>query len=977
MTYYLIKVPGLNRNFRYQFEATDTISDLCSFIQEQLGTKSKFNVIMYGSSLQKTQSKLIDIAPEDSCFTLNPISSDPEYRFKYYLQDDIPDDKYCVFTTESLQSMIKGKLVDIDENQNVKKVEQKIRDEFGIDENLQIHLFLPGGCPFFSGTINDIKKVDELRNFRRHLYVIITNKIPKDVLNQEIINACDASSDEKKLLLSPCFESSISSLCTIASLLGYINQNGEDSDSLVYSLSRFFPFAPFVCALHQLQSRNLSCGRTIMQITAPLFTIMRDSLKDLSIEDSELLSFAPKFFTYLINFDIKGDMSCTTYTPPFLEISTEGYLKEIFETNHLKDQVVTFWDPDFRGIDWVYFEYLNPTKEKIDEACENISSLNIILPMDLRKIRRSTLFRGDKGPWLFLNGTYGKQKGGEDNIDIINPLEGKIMSVDPEDFASKIVLNADGSSSFDIVDPKQISQITYFIIDKSDSMFEEYKGTTRFLAAKQFLISFLDAAYTSLNFSLFGLIPFDNKYNIVCDLTILSPNFRDELEKVKSGGSTHIFKTMQAAAEKLVEVQDRYPNAVKRLIVLTDGMDNHADYTYVNYEGVEKRYFNLDISTVSNYLIDNKIRVDCMYVSDEVDARLYKLAKMTGGCAFYPSSIYEGLKIFSEEPFYNVLIRDFKPFSTERLNHDQIQSTPMPSPDDWDKTTPSKPSEIASLSNKNTLVSPKYIAIQNEGKILPARRKGRLLKELRNLAGIDCEKEGIRVYTFKDQIDKWRVLIRGPDGSLYKNRWFYLTIEFPANYPNVPPTIRFVHPPFHVNIGDNGFICMSNLDKNYMASDTVHDLLTMIIGLLMCPNNADPLDQTRIDMIKKGNEELFKQKVEEYNNKNSKLNPDEWIDGWNIENDPDADNVDFKLYAEADPQFKCNLTGKIMKEPVLASSGVYFERNALIQYIRNNKKAKCPITGKEFKNSDLNLPVDNNLKVKINKWYEEHGKKLD
>ena len=618
----------------------------------------------------------------------------------------------------------------------------------------------------------------------------------------------------------------------------------------------------------------------------------------------------------------------------------------------------------------LFFEYQKPTKEQIDEACENINSLHITLPMDLLKIRRSALFHGEKGPWLFLNGTYGKQSGTQDNIDIIDPLKGVIESVDPESFAERLSSFSGSSGPISLVDPKQISQIVYVLFDRSASMFEEYQGTTRYDAAKQYLISFLDAAYTSLNFSLFGLIPFDHRYSIVCDLTILSPKFREELDKIKEGGSTHIFKTMKAAAEKLVEVQDKYPNAVKRLIVLTDGKDNHADITY---EG--ERYKKLDIAEVAKYLVDNKIHVDCMYVSDEVDARLYKVAKITGGCAFYPSSIQEGLNIFSEEPFYNVLIRDFKPFSTENFTHDQIQFTPMPNRDEWDKTTPSRPSEIASPQNKNALVSPKYIAAQNKGVILPARRKGRLLKELRNLAGTDLEKEGIRVFSFKDQIDKWRVLIKGPDGSLYKDRWFYLIVEFPANYPNAPPTFRFVHPPFHVNIGDNGFICMSNLDKDYRSSDTVHDLLGMIISLLMCPNKNDPLDQTRIDMIKKGNEAQFQQKVDEYNNKNSKANPDDWTTDWNIENDPDTDDADFKMYADADKLFKCNLTGNIMKEPVLASTGVYFERSALVQYIRNNKDAKCPITGRSFTNADLNLPVDNNLKVRINKWFEDHGKK--
>lgn len=976
MTYYIIKVPGLDHNFRYQFECNETVSDLCTLMQEQMGTKSNFNVIIYGSSLQRTNSKLIDVAPEDSCFTLKPTIPDPKFQFDYYPYKDIPDDKYRVYSTISLKSMIEGDIMDIDENSNVDELTSFIQNKLKIDPYQQIHLFLPGGCPFLSGSINDFKKIDTSRRFRRHLYAIITNEISEDSLNQEIDNVCDASTKEKKLLLSPCEDnSSICSLCTIASLLGYINQNGEDVEFLVYAFSRFFPFAPLICALYQLQSRNTACGRTIIQITAPLFTILRESLKNFGIPNSELLAFTPRFFAYLINFNINGNTPCTVYIPPFMLINTEAYLNDIFQKNHLKDQNVTFWDPDFRGIDWLFFKYQNPTKDQITESCNNIHSLDIIPPMDLRKIRRSALFQGINGPWLFINGTYGKQKDVQDNLDIINPEKGKIDSVSPEEIAKTISLVAHSSTPIDIVDPKKVNQLVFILLDKSTSMFNEYKGTTLFGAAKQYLISFLDAAYTSLNFSFFGLIPFDHKYDIVCDLTILTPTFREELEKIKVGGSTHIFKTMKAAAEQLVERQKKYPNAVKRLIVLTDGKDNHADYCS-SYNG--QRYFNLNLGEVANYLIENEIRVDCMYVSDEIDSRLYKMAKITGGCAFYPSSIEEGLDIFSEEPFYNVLIRDFKPFSTEKFTHEMIQNTPAPSHDDWDKHSPSKPAEIASISNKNPLVTPNYYVItKNESN--PPRRKGRILKELRTLAGSDCEKEGIKVFTFKDQIDKWRALIKGPDGSLYKDRWFYLTIEFPAQYPNVAPSIRFVNPPYHVNISDNGFICLTNLDVNYRSDDTIHDLLMAVIGLLLCPNNNDPIDHKRLEMLKKENADKFKQKVDEYNRNNSKNNPDDWTKGWNIEKDPESDKnpEDFKKYSDPDRLFKCNLTGKIMKEPVKASSGVYFERSALIQHIRNNKQARCPVTGRLFQDTDLNLPVDNNLKVKINQWFEEHGKRKD
>lgn len=975
MTFYKIKVIGIDRCFQFQFEPNQTVDDLCKFMQDLLGTSSNFEVLIYGSSIKKTFSKLIDIAPEYSCLTLRPPEPNPQYQHELVYYKDTKDDEYIVFSNITVKTMIEGEIMKIDENKNVKQLKLEIREKFinkySIDRNQKINLFLPSGCQFLSGTINDFKNSDTTRIFRRHLYVIVTDDIMEEDLEEEIINTCDASTDEKKSLLSPCYKnSSIKGLCTMASILGYINQNGEDSDYIVTSFSRFFPFAPLICALHQLQTRNTVRGLTIIQITAPIFTILRDFFSQ-TIEDANLLEYTPQLLTYFINLDINGTIPCTIYIEPFMKVSTEAYLNHIKEKNKIKGKMIaTLWDPDFRGIDWIFYKYTKPTKEDIDTACENVHSLSIIPPIDLRKIRRSALFQGVNGPWLFLNGTYGKKKEEQDNFDIVNPEKGITESINPEELAKEIFSKVRGSMTIDIVDPKKVSQIVYILLDKSSSMFEEYNGTTRFEAAKQYLISFLDAAYTSLNFSLFGLIAFDQNYTIACDLTILTPQFRDELEKIKEGGSTAIFKTMQAAAEELVEAHKKYCNAIKRIIVLTDGFDNHADYTW---EG--QRYFHYDISKVAQFLIDNQIRVDCLYVFDEADARLFKITKMTGGCAFYPSSIEEGLNIFAEEPFYNVLIRDFKPFSTERLNHDKIQNTPAPRPDQWDKHAPSKAAEIAQVNNKNALVSPIYITVMNKGR-KPPRRKARILKEIRILSAVRSEEEGIKVFTFKDNIDKWRVLLRGPDGSPYKDRWFYLTIEFPEQYPSAPPTIRFVQPPYHVNISDTGFICLSNLDINYRADDTVHDLLNAIKGLLMCPNVKDPIDPTRIEILKKGNEGEYRNKIQQYNQNNSKPSCDDWLVGWNIERDPEGlDANDMQEYEDVDPSFKCSLTGKLMKEPVLASTGVYFERSALIQYIRSKPKAKCPITGKKFIDSDLNLPVDNSLKVRINQWIEDHKSK--
>ena len=122
---------------------------------------------------------------------------------------------------------------------------------------------------------------------------------------------------------------------------------------------------------------------------------MRDAYQDFSIPDEDLLAKTPEFFTYFINFDINTAIPCTIYIEPFMPISVEAYLQSIYKDKNTKGkQVVTLWDPDFRGTDWIFYLYQKPTNEELQDATDKVHSLEVIPPMDLRKIRRSALFQG-------------------------------------------------------------------------------------------------------------------------------------------------------------------------------------------------------------------------------------------------------------------------------------------------------------------------------------------------------------------------------------------------------------------------------------------------------------------------------------------------------------------------------------------------------------------------------------------------------
>ena len=66
-------------------------------------------------------------------------------------------------------------------------------------------------------------------------------------------------------------------------------------------------------------------------------------------------------------------------------------------------------------------------------------------------------------------------------------------------------------------------------------------------------------------------------------------------------------------------------------------------------------------------------------------------------------------------------------------------------------------------------------------------------------------------------------------------------------------------------VNDNGKICLSILDRDYNANDTVNYLLEAIIGLLLAPNPQDPIDIKRGEICKPENQKQYQSKIEEYN----------------------------------------------------------------------------------------------------------------
>lgn len=71
--------------------------------------------------------------------------------------------------------------------------------------------------------------------------------------------------------------------------------------------------------------------------------------------------------------------------------------------------------------------------------------------------------------------------------------------------------------------------------------------------------------------------------------------------------------------------------------------------------------------------------------------------------------------------------------------------------------------------------------------------------------------EGVAFQMDNNNIFNWTVFLEGPKDSIFEGGIFQLSMKFPQNYPESPPTCKFINDFWHPNVYSDGKICMSLL----------------------------------------------------------------------------------------------------------------------------------------------------------------------
>ncbi|KAI9299132.1 ubiquitin conjugating enzyme [Neoconidiobolus thromboides FSU 785] len=113
--------------------------------------------------------------------------------------------------------------------------------------------------------------------------------------------------------------------------------------------------------------------------------------------------------------------------------------------------------------------------------------------------------------------------------------------------------------------------------------------------------------------------------------------------------------------------------------------------------------------------------------------------------------------------------------------------------------------------------------------------------------------EGFSAGLVEDNIYEWDVLIIGPQDTLYEGGFFKAHLSFPTNYPQMPPSMKFITEMWHPNVYSDGRVCISILhppgedkwgyesaSERWLPVHTVETILLSVISMLSSPNDESP-----------------------------------------------------------------------------------------------------------------------------------------
>jgi ubiquitin-conjugating enzyme E2 D/E len=804
-------------------------------------------------------------------------------------------DRFLVFTSATYDSMTEGTPYKFDMTATLPVLIEKLLPDIkelssDLPDEVQLHISLPGGIPFTSGTLGDFFAVPDLSQTKRKLYVVVTCPIPDTLLNREYSEVCSAATPEDKLLLSPVCPSTDVGLSHIACLLGFLSHYGANGDSLTTMAAKFSGFAPLILGLHRLTDMIDVRGRHIVEVTASLFSFYRALLP---CGAESVFAFVLRTSAFLVSA-LRGD----SRDPPIhrLEIA-EGCHNALSvyceQTNQGRD--VLFWRVDIGDVCGHYRMERPKDPLVIDTFFDHAAWFRPVPPLLLRFTVGTQIVPHKDNTMVLLKEPARGKVAAANRVPIMNPLAGS----EPVEVEVEALVEAAGPlppiSPADLLWTEEVTQLVQVCFDESRSMARPFcRDVPRILVGAQYLTAFANRTSAFGIRQLQGLLSFSADIRVRCPLSAAAPDFEGEITDVEPQGSCRLWDALGQAAKDLLavgqitvrtegghdppkeKVRKKYLNAAYRILVIAGGEDVGS---------------TLKPHDLCATLIREAIILDAVIVSaGPAGATLAAICAASGGLAFRPSTVEEGLALFEEGAFVDASGRRKSSRYRRTMNEASLEELARKAT--FDRRPESQ--EIALALSRQPLAIPKHILCLNRNSDVPGARWRRILREVRAIAAVQdpasvgTDGDGhsvslydpdLKVYVHKSGVSFWQVFIKGSDGTPYENRWWYLSVTFPKPaYPIAPPVFRFISVPFHMNVAADGRVCLGILDKDYTPAMSLVELLQSVRGIFRIPDETTPLDPGKLELYRRDRAE-YERRARAAAEAVAKATVDEWIEG--------------------------------------------------------------------------------------------------
>jgi ubiquitin-protein ligase/uncharacterized protein YegL len=368
-----------------------------------------------------------------------------------------------------------------------------------------------------------------------------------------------------------------------------------------------------------------------------------------------------------------------------------------------------------------------------------------------------------------------------------------------------------------------------------------------------------------------GLVTFSSKASVAMPISHVIENFRRATNKMEAKGDTALFDALALAEDQVMEYGARYPNAKRRVICISDGVDTKSMLN--SAEGVAFRMLNKDVA-LDSICLGPATNNQLLAISDTLGC--YKLVPFSLANAMAMSEMAVVLSLVDRPDFETPAKKSWTRPTFMANFHNRVQTVSSTVVNEHTfpehKTHPNLGDTFIPLADAARLPGNRNTTTANGAR--SNLKISRLLNEMKQIVA-GGPRATYDVYVSENDMAFWLAIMQGPSGTPYEGGTFMLYMHAEDRYPLFAPKACFVTRIKHPNVSLEGRICHSIFSRDYTTDTSMTRLLDTVYGMLLQVETSDPVNTT-ITLGYHHDQVEFNEQVREFTSRYAGKTRGEW-----------------------------------------------------------------------------------------------------